>query len=128
MDSRLLAGLRLLVVEDDAMLAMALDLTLSNLGCDVVGVASSLGEAVPLACEAAIDGAILDVNLAGEKVYPVADILAARKIPFVFTTGYGRACLRDRDRARPVLQKPYDPEALAKIAEQWCNRAAGRRP
>lgn len=114
-----LAGLRVLVVEDDAMLAMALELTLFDLGCEVVGPASSLGEAAPLAHEAAIDGAILDVNLAGEKVYPIADILADRGIPFVFTTGYGAACLRDCDRERPVLQKPYDPGSLVEIARQW---------
>lgn len=114
-----LAGLRVLVVEDDAMLAMALDLTLSDLGCHVVGLASSVGEAAPLAHEAVIDGAILDINLAGEKVYPIADILTGRGIPFVFTTGYGEAGLRDSDRGRPVLQKPYTPESLVKIAKEW---------
>jgi CheY-like chemotaxis protein len=121
-DQGMLAGLRILVVEDDAMLAMALELTLSDLGCEVVGLASNLADAVPLAREAAIDGAVLDVNLAGEKVYPVADILAARNIPFVFATGYGSAGLRECDRARPVLQKPYDLRSLALIARQWRKR------
>lgn len=115
----MLGGLRVLVVEDDAMLAMALEMTLSDLGCEVVGLASCLADAVPLAREAAIDGAILDVNLAGEKVYPVADILAARQIPFVFATGYGSAGLRECDRTRPVLQKPYELRNLALIARQW---------
>lgn len=125
MDDGMLAGLRVLVVEDDAMLAMALELTLSDLGCEVVALASCLREAVPLAREAAIDGAILDVNLAGEKVYPIADILAARNIPFVFATGYGSAGLRDCDQARPVLQKPYQLSSLAKVARQWRKPAAG---
>jgi CheY-like chemotaxis protein len=119
MDPGMLAGLRVLVVEDDAMLAMALELSLSDLGCEVVGLASCLADAIPLAREAVIDGAILDVNLAGEKVYPIADILAARNIPFVFATGYGSAGLRDCDRTRPVLQKPYELGHLAKIASRW---------
>lgn len=108
-----------MVVEDDAMLAMALELALSDLGCEVVGLASNVGDGVALAREVAIDGAILDINLAGEKVYPVADVLAARNIPFVFVTGYGSAGLRECDRARPVLQKPYELERLARIARQW---------
>lgn len=124
-DHGMLAGLRVLVVEDDAMLAMALELTLSDLGCEVVGLASCLADAVPLAREAAIDGAVLDVNLAGEKVYPVADILAARNIPFVFATGYGRAGLRECDRTRPVLQKPYELRSLVLIARQWRKPESG---
>lgn len=118
-DLPLLAGLRVLVVEDDAMLAMALEMALSDLGCEVVGLASNLADAAPLATQAAIDGAILDVNLAGEKVYPIADILAARHIPFVFATGYGSAGLRDCDQSRPVLQKPYQIGHLTRIARQW---------
>lgn len=124
MDNGTLAGLRVLVVEDDAMLAMALEMALVDLGCDVVGLASSLRDAVPLAREAAIDGAILDVNLAGERVDPIADILAARNIPFVFATGYGNAGLRDCDRDRPVLQKPYELRNLARIARLWRKPAA----
>lgn len=105
------------------MLVMALEMSLADLGCEVVGLASNLNDAIPLAREAAIDGAILDVNLAGEKVYPIADILAARNIPFVFATGYGRAGLRDCDRSWPVLQKPYQLGNLLEILRQW--RKAG---
>ncbi|MBC7905561.1 MAG: response regulator [Rhodospirillaceae bacterium] len=124
-DNGMLAGLRVLVVEDDAMLAMALEMTLSDLGCEVVGLASNLTDAAPLAREATIDGAILDVNLSGEQVFPVADILAARNIPFVFATGYGVAGLRDCDRGRPVLQKPYELGTLVTIARKWRRGAAG---
>lgn len=117
-----LAGLRVLVVEDDALLAMALEMNLASLGCEVVAMAATLDDALPLAREADIHGAILDVNLAGERVYPVADALAARNIPFVFATGYGTACLRDCDLARPVLQKPYRIDSLVNIARHWPGR------
>ena len=117
-----LAGLRVLVVEDDALLAMALELNLTGLGCEIVAMAATLDDAVPLARDAAIDGAILDVNLAGERVYPVADILASRNIPFLFATGYGTAALRDCDLSRPVLQKPYAIDSVVQIARHWRSR------
>jgi len=116
---RELEGVRVLIVEDDAMLAMALEMALSDLGCEIVALASNLADAVPLAAEVAVDGAILDVNLAGEMIFPVADILTARGIPFIFATGYGSDGLRDCDRDRPVLQKPYQMGTLAKVARQW---------
>lgn len=119
MEADVLAGLRVLVVEDDALLAMALEMNLASLGCQVVAMAATVQDALPLARDTPIDGAILDVNLAGERVYPVADILAARNIPFLFATGYGPAGLRDCDRARPVLQKPYPVESLVRIVRQW---------
>lgn len=118
-NSELPTPLRLLVVEDDAMLALALEMALADAGCEVVSIASCLDEAMPLAREAAIDGAILDVNVGGEKVFPVADILATRAIPFVFATGYGAAGLRDCDHGRPVLQKPYEFRKLAEITRAW---------
>lgn len=123
MESDALAGLRILLVEDDAMLAMALEMSLASVGCDVAGLASNLTDGMALARGAIIDGAILDINLAGEKVYPIADILSARNIPFLFATGYGMAGLRECDRTRPVLQKPYELRSLVKIAKQWCKPA-----
>lgn len=114
-----LKGMRILVVEDEAMVALALELTLEDFGCEVIGPAGSLADAIPLARDTPMEGAILDVNLSGEKVFPVAEILAARGIPFVFVTGYGSACLREVDRGRPVLQKPYLPGTLAAIARKW---------
>lgn len=114
-----LSGLRVMIVEDDAMLALALDMALASAGCEIAALASNLAEATRLAREAAIDGAVLDVNLSGEMVYPVADILAARGIPFVFATGYGPAGLRPGDGGRPVLQKPYDLDTLAAIVRTW---------
>jgi CheY-like chemotaxis protein len=118
-DKTMLQGLRILIVEDDRLVAMALEDLLTDIGCEVVGPAFTLPDAVQLASESAIQGAILDVNLAGEKVYPVADILNARNCPFVFVTGYGTAGLREADRSRPVLQKPYRPARLVDIVRQW---------
>ena len=89
-----LRGLRVLIVEDEALIASFIEDFLIDLGCDVVGPAMRMKEAVDLAREAAIDGATLDVNIVGEKIYPVADILTERGIPFVFMTGYGAAGLR----------------------------------
>lgn len=114
-----LSGMRVLVVEDEPLIALALEDVLEDLGCEVVGPAHTLDEAAGLGRAAPLDGAILDVNLGRDKVFPVADILSKRSIPFVFTTGYGDAGLRPCDRGRPVLQKPYKAEHLLKIAEHW---------
>ena len=114
MSAQLLAGLRLLVVEDEAMIAMALEDLLGSLGCVVVDVAGTVSRGVALAnCTSlTIDGAILDVNLGGEKVYPVAESLAARGVPFVFCTGYGPGGLAKGFDHVPTLAKPYEPQQL----------------
>ena len=114
-----LRGLRVLIVEDEALIASLVEDFLLDLGCDVVGPAMHMTDAIQLAREAAIDGATLDVNIVGEKVYPVADILTERGIPFVFMTGYGEARLRKCDSGRPVLQKPYALEQLVDILARW---------
>jgi CheY-like chemotaxis protein len=117
-----LSGLRILVVEDEPLIAMALEDILQAFGCEVVGPAFSLAEAQSLSREQSIDGAFLDVNVSGEKVFPVADILSSRHIPYCFVTGYGSEGLRTVDRNRPVLQKPYNPSRLIDIAQRWSNR------
>lgn len=114
-----LQGLRVLIVEDEALIASLIEDFLLDLGCEVVGPAMHMSEAVQLAREAAIDGATLDVNIVGEKIYPVADILTERGIPFVFMTGYGAAGLRKSDGGCPVLQKPYRLEQLIDIMARW---------
>ena len=113
-------ALRVLVVEDEAMVAMMLEDMLDDLGCQVVGPAASLAAGLELARSAPLDAAVLDVNLAGEKVFPIADALSERGVPFVFATGYGRAGLREKDTARPVVQKPYSTQDLTRTL-----RAAG---
>jgi CheY-like chemotaxis protein len=108
-----LQGRRVLLVEDEAMIAMLLEDMLGDLGCEVVGPAYALAPALALAGEAPIDVAILDVNLAGLPVFEVADALRARSVPMVFSTGYGDGGLREVDRAAPVLGKPFRAGELA---------------
>ena len=107
-----LEGLRVLVVEDETVIAMMLEEALLEAGCVVVGPLPRLAKAVEVAHVEPIDLALLDVNLAGEKVFPVADVLVRRKVPFVFLTGYGRGALPAAYADRPVLAKPFRLAAL----------------
>ena len=105
--------LRILVVEDEMLVAMNIEDMLLELGHEVAGLAGRLGPALALAREARFDAAMLDVNLAGERSFPVADLLAERGIPFLFATGYGRQGIEERFRDRPILQKPFRAAELA---------------
>ncbi len=102
-----LYGLRVFVVEDEGPVAMLLESMLEDLGCVVVASAASVPEALGLADRGGFDLALLDVNLAGEKVFPVADRLRVSGAPFVFTSGYGSAGIRPDLDGIPVVQKPY---------------------
>jgi DNA-binding NtrC family response regulator len=113
-----LLKLKVLVVEDELLIAMALEDLLTISGFAVVGPASSLKQGMRLIEEQTVDGAVLDINLRGEMVFPLADALAARSIPFVYVTGYGKL-LRAANHGHPVLQKPYDSQQLLKIVGQW---------
>jgi CheY-like chemotaxis protein len=110
-----LAGLRVLVVEDEMMVSMLIEDMLDDLGCKVIGPASRLEEAIELANTVEIDCAVLDVNLGGQPIFPLADILRAKGRPFAFATGYGDAGLREADRGSPVLQKPFREGDLARV-------------
>jgi CheY-like chemotaxis protein len=110
-----LEGLRVLVVEDEMMVSMLIEDMLSDMGCTVVGPASRLDEAIELVKTAELDCAVLDVNLGGQPIFPLADILRAKGAPFAFATGYGDAGLRDVDRGSPVLQKPFREGDLARV-------------
>ena len=107
--------LRVLLVEDEAMVAMLLEDALSDLGHQVVGPVAKLDKAVAMARQESFDIGILDVNFAGQEVYPVAEILAARGIPFVFVTGYGESALRPPYTGRPVLPKPFRIDQISTI-------------
>jgi CheY-like chemotaxis protein len=107
-----LAGLCILIVEDEMLVAMVLEDMLTELGCEVVK-AARVSKAVQLVTTAAIDGAILDVNVAGEAVDPVAHALQERGIPFIFSSGYGAGGLPAEYRDRPTLSKPFQQEELA---------------
>lgn len=97
------------------MIAMLVEDMLSDLGCIVVGPAHTVESALKvIEAEESIDAALLDVNLAGQSVFPVADALRARQVPPIFSTGYGEAGLRDVDAGAQVLQKPFRAGDLAR--------------
>lgn len=102
-----LPGIKVLVVEDEAILSMLLQDFLEDLGCSIVGPAHTLPEALPLAEEATIDIALIDVNLQRIEAFPVADILVQRGIPFVFMSGDDDLQRNDTYGQRPVLRKPF---------------------
>jgi DNA-binding response OmpR family regulator len=106
------SGKRALVVEDESMIAMLLEDCLQEMGCQVIATASRLEQAVALAGSAAIDFAILDLNLNGKLSYPVADALIARGMPFIFSTGYGAGALPPRFQRVPTVGKPFQPQEL----------------
>jgi len=110
------SGRRVLVVEDDAVIAHSLVEALIELGIEPVGPASTLEQALALAATAnSLDAAVLDINLGGRLAVPVADVLAGRGVPMVFASGYGslpRDSLPDRHQSTPLLMKPVAAEAI----------------
>jgi CheY-like chemotaxis protein len=112
------AGKRILIVEDEAMIRMLLADMLGELGYTVAAEAGHIDEALTAAKTCEFDLAILDVNLAGRTIAPVAEILAARSLPFVFATGYGLDDLPEGFRGRPTLRKPYQLETLQGTMER----------
>ena len=103
---------RLLVVEDEYLIRMLLEDMLAELGYDVAAAVGSIAEASEFATHGEFNAAILDVNLDGQQIYPVAEILAKRGLPFVFVTGYGERSLPEPYRDRPALQKPFQVAQL----------------
>lgn len=104
--------MRILVVEDEFAVLLLIEDMLLELGFEIAGTASRVEEAVTLARTLEFEAAVLDVNLNGQPVSPVAEVIAERGLPFLFSTGYGRSGLEPRWRDRPVLQKPYRVEEL----------------
>ena len=111
---RRLEGRQVLVVEDEALVAMELEVSFEDAGLGVIGPAYNLSEGMRMAALEGIDAAVLDVNLAGQDVFPVAHLLRERGIPFLFHTGHGtREQLGSRFPDAPVLTKPALVEELA---------------
>jgi DNA-binding response OmpR family regulator len=115
---------RILIVEDDYLIASLLTEVMESAGWQVVGPVGHLTDAVATAAKEEIDVAVLDVNLGGETVFPVADVLDTRKVPFLFLTGYGTETLERRFCERPRLGKPFKTAELIGVVRRLIPPAA----
>lgn len=116
------------MLEDELLVALDIAAALSRLGCTVVGPASRVPAALRLAREEPLDGAILDVNVAGQPSFDVADELNRRGVPFVFATGYGRASLPEAHRQRVCLEKPMSREDIGRVVDTVFSAPLMREP
>lgn len=107
-----MSGTRVLLVEDEALVALMVEDMLEELGLEVVASAAHVKRACELATTTSFDLAVLDVNLAGEQVFPVARILRDRRIPFLFSTGYGTPPVEEEFRDAPSIGKPFSIDQL----------------
>lgn len=114
--TRQLRGLRVLVVEDESLVRMLIEDLLDQLDCRMIGAASNVEKALEMATRSDIDVALLDVKLGEERVDRVAEALQARRVPFVFISGYG--AVAERWRSRPAIQKPFELEQLRRAIER----------
>ncbi len=121
------SGQRVLLVEDEALVAMMIQECLTECGHSIVGPIGRASEAIVAAKEAEFDAAILDINLGDGMAYPVAEILAARGVPFVFVTGYDADAIDGRFSHVPILQKPIERHMLQKVLAPGMNGSAGAR-
>lgn len=117
-----LAGKRILVVDDDSLLALDLEIFLQDEGCEVIGPAPSVAAALTLIGTKALDAAILDLDLGGQTSAPLADALAAQDIGFVFISGHSHAMLPAAHAERPLLAKPWTEIDLRAALETILDR------
>jgi CheY-like chemotaxis protein len=120
--NKLLSGRRVLVIEDEMMVLMLIEDMLVDLGCESVTAAATVDQALALIDAQVFDAAMLDMNLNGNKGLDVADALAARGVPFVFSTGYSSLKMNDRHGDRPVLKKPFSYEDLVEVLTRLLSR------
>ncbi len=111
----ILNGVRVLLVEDELIIAMQVAKDLTDAGCIIMGPYKGVDGALKAVGDKPVDIAVLDVNLGGRLVYPVAEVLAQRGVPFIFTTGYDRKTLPPSYADRPVIRKPIERSALFDI-------------
>jgi two-component sensor histidine kinase/CheY-like chemotaxis protein len=108
---------RLLLVEDEVLVGVLMREMLEDLGFSVSEPCRTLGDALSVAMSEVFDGAVLDMNLNGTPVYPLAELLSARNVPYVFVTGYSADAVDERFRKVPIVQKPVTSETLAKVID-----------
>jgi two-component SAPR family response regulator len=113
-----LAGKRILVVEDEFVIALEVEGLLEALACEVVGPVASVRQALDTLEKTTVDGAVLDVHLRDGPVYPVVDVLSTRSIPYVLVTGYGAEAVRPDLRQQPRLGKPVQQSELEHVARR----------
>lgn len=116
---------RILVVDDEPLIAMLLGDWLEELGCDMIGPAESVGTALDFTGSMTLDGAILDVTLGHETSYPVAEALRERAVPFAFATGHDGSDLDDRFKGAPLLPKPFDFAQVKAVVAALLERRPG---
>jgi CheY-like chemotaxis protein len=119
-----LHGLKVLVLEDSALIAMHLEEMLAEAGCIVVATLDTVGGALDFIRRYPVDAAVLDVNLRGEKVFSVAAELKSRHIPFVFSTGAGERFVPAQFDGAPHLSKPFEPAELHAALARACGSGA----
>jgi CheY-like chemotaxis protein len=112
LSKRELSNRKVLVVEDEMMIAMLIEDMLDEFGCRLVGPATSVPRALELIAKEQVEVAVLDLNLDGKDTYAIADALCQKGVPFIFATGYGLTGVRGEYENRPVLQKPFQAREL----------------
>jgi CheY-like chemotaxis protein len=112
LNKRELSNRKVLVVEDEMMIAMLIEDMLDEFGCELVGPATNVPRALDLIGKERVEIAVLDLNLDGQDTYAIADALQQKNVPFIFATGYGSTGLRKEYGNRPVLQKPFQARDL----------------
>lgn len=116
----------MLIVEDDPYITLALEETLTDFGLVVAGSARNMPQALRLVQSASFDLALLDVNIGQERIDPVADAIAARGLPFIFTTGCGRAGLPEAYLDRAIVEKPFYVEEILRTLREELENANPR--
>jgi DNA-binding NtrC family response regulator len=114
------------LVEDETLIRMMIAGMAEELGHTVVAEAGNINDALTLARTANFEIAVLDINVGGERIEPVAEIVAGRDLPFIFASGYGSAAAPPKFRDRPILQKPFSVERFGKIIEEAVQNGAKR--
>ena len=113
-----LAGRRVLIVEDEAMISALIEMILGEAGCSIVGPVAAVEQALEIIEREACDAALLDIHINGHEVYAVADVLSERGIPFVLVSGFARKQLPSRYRHCPYVAKPFTPDTVLTLLDE----------